>query len=159
MKLTDEQQIIVEENHKLIYWFLSVKGLEVSEWYDLIAIELCLSVMAHDPDRGELSTYFFKRASNRVIKEHTKSKSIKRTHNGMYDLDNIYESFHGTESNIDDYLDVQAIMEYDVDGILQLKIDGYNQDEIATKLGVSQAYVSNKLRDIRLALLKGATND
>ena len=58
MILTKEQQKMVEENHDLIYWYANIKKLNLENWYDLLAIELCGVVLKYNPKKGSLSNYY-----------------------------------------------------------------------------------------------------
>jgi len=139
MRLTDEQRIIVTENHKLIYWMINRKHLEMAEYYDLLALELCYAVAKHDPSRGSLANYYKLRCEGVLYKEYRKSQAQKRTHltetlesNFTVPIYDDYSAFKLIEDIIDDpnYL------------IFMLKSTGYSQCEIAKKLNISQSFVS-----------------
>ena len=153
MRLTEEQQKIVEDNHNLIYWYINYANLDFQEWYDLLAIELCYTVMKHDESKGTLSTYFKLRADGLVYKEYRKSQAQKRFH---FDA----EYIDATHSNTGDHLDnriaiadteteVHDLFKGEYGEIMKLRYEGYSQTEIAEKLGVSQSYVSKILKKLR----------
>ena len=48
IKLNTEQKKLVEDNHDLIYGFLTKYKLDFSTWYDVCAIGLCKAGMAYD---------------------------------------------------------------------------------------------------------------
>ena len=77
MTLTKEQQDIITENHNLIYWYIQLKHLDITEWYDLLALELCYTVAKYNPEKGSLSNYYKMRADNLVRKEYSKSQLRK----------------------------------------------------------------------------------
>lgn len=56
MKLSDEQVKLVEENHNLIYSFLSSNNFLADDYYDLAAIALCETALHYDPSKGSFST-------------------------------------------------------------------------------------------------------
>lgn len=147
MKLTETEQKVVEDNHKLIYWFANLKGLDIEEWYGLLAIELCKSVIKHDESRGSLSNYYKMRCDTLLKKEYEKSQSQKRANNGIFELQD-YQSV-GTSNDIEDYLTSQDIFNSEFRDILELKFQGYSQKEIADKLGLSQSQISKILRKVR----------
>lgn len=60
MKLTQEQSKLVEENHKLIYGFLTKYKLPEDEWYDLCAIGLIKAAQLYESGKGEFSTLAYK---------------------------------------------------------------------------------------------------
>ena len=43
--LTKEQKELVENNHKLIYYYIHKNGLSVDEYYDILAIGLCKAAL------------------------------------------------------------------------------------------------------------------
>lgn len=141
MKLNDEQRVVVEENHKLIYWYAHRRNLDLEEWYGLLAIELCKTVVSHDSERGTLSTYYKIRCDNLVNKEYNKSKAKKNTHNGITTLDNIQV---GYEPCIEEQIECIDFLT-NSNEILYLRYLGYTQMEIAEKLGVTQSYISKIL--------------
>ena len=56
-RLTEERRKFVEENHNLIYSFAKKDGIDVEEYYDLLAIGLCKAGCIYDPARAtEFST-------------------------------------------------------------------------------------------------------
>lgn len=147
MKLTAEQQKIVADNHNLIYWYINMKRLDFEEWYDLLAIELCKTVMHHDPSKSVLSTYFKIRADGLVYKEYTKQQTLKRAHENVAFIDNM----HGTPDTDDltDNFEIKEWMTAQDSEILRLRYFGHTQPEIARMLDVSQSYVSKTLKKLR----------
>lgn len=51
-KLTDEQRRIAEKNHNLIYAFAREYNINLDEYYDLLAIGLCIAARIFNPDKG-----------------------------------------------------------------------------------------------------------
>jgi len=138
-KLTTIQQKMIEDNHNLIYWFINKYKLSETEYYDLLALELCYAVAKHDPSRGSLANYYKLRCEGVLYKEYRKSQAQKRTHltetlesNFTVPIYDDYSAFKLIEDIIDDpnYL------------IFMLKSTGYSQCEIAKKLNISQSFVS-----------------
>lgn len=145
-KLTIDQSKLVEDNHKLIYWYLSKRGLSYDEWYDLFAIELCYTAMAYDKNQGSFSNYF-KLRCDWLVKNNFRISQLKK--NQHIDL----ELFDGYEYPIQKELFTETELCYLFDGkygtILKMVYEGYTQEEIAHKLGKNQSYVSNILKKIR----------
>lgn len=150
MKLTDNQRAIVSENHSLIYWYAnSVRHLDLDDWYDLLAIELCLTVQKFDADKGSsLANYFKVRCDNLVAKEWAKTKLKKNAHNGHVELED-YKHHITDEVDVDFNMDIQNLFEGEFGEILKLKSKGYTQVEIADILGVTQSYISKVLSKLR----------
>ena len=150
MRLTDEQRELVEENHNLIYWYINRRKLDIEEWYDLLAIELCYTVMKYNPEKGSLSNYFKLRADGLVHKEHKKQNSQKRFHHGVSYVENIHSPISlELEGGSDFSVKLKEFVGEENSDILLLKYQGYTQSEIAEKLGISQSYVSKILKRLK----------
>jgi len=147
MKLTKEQAELVTKHHSLIYWYINMYHLEVSEWYDLLAIELCYTAMNYDAEKGAFSSYFKKRANWKRAKEYRKSQTQKRSFQGVTYI----EGFHNTnyQSDVHDILELQDWIEDDATDVLLYKSRGFNQSEIGDILGVSQTHVSKTLKKLK----------
>lgn len=148
MKLTEEQRNMVEDNHNLIYGYIRDRCLDIEEWYDLLAIELCKTVMKFDKDKGAtLGTYFYLRCDNLLRKEYAKSKTQKNTNAGVYTIEDRYDL--QDEVDIEETVELKSWFEGENGNILRMKCDGYTQSEIAETLGVTQSYISKILRKER----------
>lgn len=147
MKLTEEQKKMVEENHNLIYWYMAKYNLEISEYYDLLAIELCYAVVHYDESRGSFSNYFKMRADGIIYKEYRKSKAQKREHISVPLLDNL----HTLTDDVDltDMIGFKDLLEGEYGEIVKLRIEGYNQAEIAEMMGTNQSKISKILKQLR----------
>lgn len=149
--LTIEQQATVAKNHNLIYAYAHRRGLDIEEWYGVLAIELCLAVENLDTTRSTLSTYFNLRATSIVNKEYQRSLAQKNTCNGLYELNNeLHSDKHVNEWDIADLsIELNDLVDADESGILELRRAGYLQTEIAEKLNVTQAKVSRTIRKFK----------
>lgn len=144
--LDDAKRKIVEQNHDLIYWYLNLKGLAYEDYYDLLAIELCMAVDKHDPEKGSLANYFKVRCDNAVRKEWRRESTAKKTSNGVIPLDE--------EHMICDHQDMFGKVEHeellnDPTGVARLRSKGFSQQEVADILGISQSRVSAILGRLR----------
>lgn len=147
MKLTEEQQKQVEENHNLIYWYANKYKVNLDEYYDILAIELCNAIMKHDPEKGTLANYFRMRSEGAIYKEYRKTQAQKRIPQGVEFIENVHHI-----PNVDDMIDELEIKEWlnkENSEILKLRVMGYSQSEIAEKIGMSQNYVCGVLRKLR----------
>lgn len=153
--MTKEQSKIVEENEKLIYGYAHHKGLDLEEWQGLLSIELCKVVMTHNPEQGELSTYYYSCCDNLVRQHWRDSIAIKRTHNGMYPL---IEEINSVGVGIDnEELTEKMLLEdllrqiddFQDRKIVKLRYEGYNQEEISEFIGMSQPQISRVLTRIK----------
>lgn len=153
MKLNCDQQLLVEQNHGLIYWYANQRHLDLEEWYDILAIELCLTIMRYDSTKSSLSNYFKIRCDNRVNKEYTKQMTQKRKVEELVSYDEMYDI--GTDGDVTDEMLGEYIDDIDELGILRLKSHGYTQAEIAHQLGVTQSFVSRKIKELKDRYYKG----
>ena len=135
---------MVEDNYSLIYWYANRKGLDINDWYDLLAIELCYTVAKHKPEKGSIANYYKLRCDGLVSKEWRKNMTQKRDGvMSMLDDEMIGESVDHSG------LSMEILLEQADSDILNLKVQGYSQKEIAMELGVSQSYVSRALKELR----------
>lgn len=144
IKLTKQQSQIVESNHNLIYGFIHSRNLDLEEYYGILAIELCKSVIHWKKDRGKLSTYFYMRAESAIIREHQKRNSLKRKANlktKELDLDICVDN---SLDNSKELL-LGEIMNCGNPDVIRLKYEGYSQEEIAQALDLTQPEVSRML--------------
>lgn len=147
MELTKEEKEIIEKNHNLIYGVASKYKLDLEEWYGLLAIELCNAVKKHNPEKSELSTYYYIRVQGLISKEYRKKKAAKREHQNIV----LIENCHGDvgNSDFDKVTEIKLWIESQNNDVLNLKYQGYNQNEIAEKLGLTQSNVSRTLKKLR----------
>jgi len=141
MKLTAEQQDIVAENHNLIYWYINRRGLKTTDWYDLLAIELCYAVIKYNKDRGSFSNYFKMRADNLIRKEYSKTQLKKNKRITPSQLDN-ETCLCGTQSDMNIIMEVNDLFNGENGDIIKMRAEGYTQSEIADIVGVTQSYIS-----------------
>lgn len=147
MKLTEEQAEVVEKNHSLIYWYAKLTHLNLDEWYDLLAIELCYSVMQYDPAKGALSSFFKLKADGMVYKEWRKSQTQKRCHGETEYYDSVISGEDSLETSFFEHYG--TITGSEDEKIIKLRYDGYTQQEIADMLNVSQSYISIALKRLK----------
>jgi len=147
MRLTKEQEKVVEENHNLIYWYGNMRNLDMEEWYDLLAIELCYAVLKCDYSKSNLSTYYKMRCDTLVRKERRNKLMQKRANNGVYPLDECI--FVGESHNLEKDVELKSLFDGENGNVIRLKADGYTQSEIAEMLGISQSAISKILAKVR----------
>ena len=153
MRLTEKQRETVEKNHNLIWDFINKNKLEDAEYYDFFAIVLCEAVMTHNPKKGRLSTHWWHCATN-AYRNHLRDsgkKLKKNDHNGIMSLDEVEETLEGNPDMYFDNIEFllsQCKNEF-TEKILKLMYCGYNQTEIANKLGVTQSYISLLLAEYK----------
>lgn len=155
-KLTEEQVKMVEGNHNLIYWYLNKRGLEYSEYYDLLAIVLCETAVNYLVEKGSFSTYFKIRADSAINKEVRKLYAQKRIHcESVTTIDENYNFINPElERDIHDpynNLCFKELLNGEYGEVLKLVYEGYTQTYIAKKLNITQSEVSRILKRIRKA--------
>lgn len=164
MELTPEQSEIVEENHNLIYGFAHSRGLDIDEWYGDLAIVLCNAVISHDPERSELSTHYYNAGDNLMKSKYRAISAAKRQPEDMLSLDYNYADAEGHftlhdvvipmgQESVEETLFTREKFKELYNGpygdIVKMRSHGYTQEEIASRLGFSQQYISEILREIR----------
>lgn len=165
--MTKEQQKLVEENHNLIYSFLSKHHLSIEEHYDLAAIGLCKAGKTYNEGMSNFSTYAYKCMFNAVMCEIRKYKYQKtipdsmvvyyqaETQNDAGDI-TAFLDFIPSNDNVEDSILSEVMFdEYaktlkDRDKkIFSLLREGYTQKEIGKIVGCSQTQVSRVGKRLR----------
>jgi len=143
--LNERQKLLVEENHNLIYDHINRRGLDVQEWYGLLAIVLCECVIKWDESRGNLSTLYYVMADNMMKNEWKKNSRQKRDSGGeVASLDEMLELV--PSQSVDD-IQYECDWESEIErNVVKLKLAGYTQVEIAKEIGKTQPTVSGIIR-------------
>lgn len=154
-KLTEEEKKIVEDNEGLIYSFCYSNGLNINEYYDLLAIELCKCVMSWDKIRP-ISVFAYKCFKNAVYASWRYNKAQKRDCNRTVNLTCEYNDEQEELWVTDNSVDVESIViSKDLIKIInskeiwQLYVSGYKRWEICKILNMPASTVSfnvNKLK-------------
>lgn len=170
--LSKEQQDLASDNHKLIYSFANKTGLDIDEYYGLLAIGLCKAAKTYDPDRGyAFSTYAYITMRNECYMYWRHMKTEQQI---PEELIFSYNAPLGDESDGKDY----AERINDIFGTYQLnttrveveefiesltarekqilfeKMYGYTQKEIAMHIDRSQTIVSRIVNQIKEKWIK-----
>lgn len=166
MKLTQEQQHLVEDNHNLIYSFLNKHCLPLEEYYDLAAIGLCKAAISWNSTRSAFSTFAYVIMQNEVrmhrrsmlAQSRIPSNIIDSLDAVLYSDDSDATKYDFTSSEVDFERQIVArseILECFRNAterqlhILQLLQQGYTQSEIGNFLGCSQVTISRELGKLR----------
>jgi RNA polymerase sigma factor (sigma-70 family) len=148
MKLTNEEHDLVEKNHRLISWYIKRKGLKYDDWYGILSVELCLTVQKWNPEKGKLGHFYKIRADNCVHNEYVKKNSQKRGNDETCSLE-LLQEYVGNDTTEDAVL-IEELLNSKYGHILKLKLEGNNQSEIAEKLGLTQSYISQIIRKVKV---------
>ena len=83
MRLTPEQQKLVEDNHQLIYWLANRDGLSVDDVYGPFAIGLCKAAHYYDSGKGTFSTFAVMIMRQELIRANNIDYRVKRGGRGL----------------------------------------------------------------------------
>ena len=121
--------------------------LDVDEYYGLLAIELCHTVHKFKPEKGSLSNYYKLRCESVLKNEYAKSMALKNTNNGVVPLTEYTDLCSGI--NVEELVEIEEMFDGEYGELLRMKMQGYNQSEIAEAFGVTQSYVSKLLAKLK----------
>ena len=163
--MTEEQKKLVEENHSLIYFYArkyNMSKQDFDDMYGILAIGLCKAARDYDESRGSA---FSTVAMGYMLNECRNAYRCDKYKNGKLDVfsyNNIVplSDEGGTTEYIDfikgneDVWDDINLIEFNqfneqLRKIAYLSYLGYNQQEIAKEMGITQSLVSRKLKKIR----------
>ena len=157
-----EQQKLVEENHNLIYYMCNKYNLSFEEYYGILAIALCKAAIGYDETTGYSFTTYACKAMYNAYSAHIRYiKNSRRNGVVVYLNDIIYENNNGDpditledviSNNLNAYdecifLNFSKLDEEQIK-IIELRMQGYNQTEIARIFNMSQAHISRLLSKI-----------
>ena len=165
-RLNDEQRKLVEDNHNLIYTFMRSHGLEIEEWYDVLAIALCKAAIGFN-GTSAFSTYAYKVMLNSVRQAMRDANAQRR--NNVYGSVSISEAVVVNRGEIiytvEDFLASRNNTSQEALGgvwaewfierlplntlkFLYERMQGFTCREIAVETGVSPARVSHVLKNL-----------
>ena len=170
--MTEEQKLLVENNHNLIYFMIHKMNESVEEYYDLAAIALCKAAISYQSDNGSFSNYACRCIRNEILLDHRARMMPKRWMNEYlisYDAPSVVQNEDGEESILLDqlksfesvenealsrimYLEVVAELGKIDSKVLKFFEMGLKQREIAEIMGVTQANVSRVKRRVEKML-------
>lgn len=167
--LSKSQQKLVSENHNLIYSFANQRGINLTEYYDVLAIGLCKAAIIYDENKYKFSTLAYTAMNNEYrqeLRKLTASKTIPQ--DKIVPIDAKVKSDKGdvftsvVNTIPDDSVCVEDtalnnVMHYSLDHrlrnderqILSMLMDGMSQSEIAQKMNISRQWISVKIKRIR----------
>lgn len=173
-KLTPEQSKLVEDNHQLIYGFLTKYKLPAEEWYDLCAIGLVRAALDYNEDKGAFSTlayiYMFNEMRSELVHR-------ERYFPDNLSIDNEYEHFKdgetytfldicGSDINVENdvvssiYVEEmrrffnENLKQDNHKQVIELIFQGKGKDEAAKEVGVSREAVDQAIDKIYLKCVR-----
>lgn len=162
--MTDEQRKFAEENHGLIFKFLSKYNYSYEEYYDLAAIGYCNAVLTYKKDNTKFGNYSFVCMKNEIRKYLTEVNGKKKIpkecicslHEKIYnnissdnkDCDTreytLCVNYNNTENEAFLNIDIKSYLErLDKKNreIIYLSYEGYRTEEIMKRTGFSGEWV------------------
>lgn len=160
----------ITDNHKLIYQFAHDNNLNLTEYYDILAIGLIKAADTFNKEKGfTFATYAFSVMKNEYLMELRKKKKDRL--NYALSLENLavddipfIELLRGDEDikgkYSDDIIRILNLLEKDELIIVTYIMKDYTQRQIALKMNTTQSNISRKLKIIKKKysqLLEGGT--
>ena len=165
MILNDKQRKLVEDNHKLIYFYCKKYNVSVEDYYDSLAMALCYAAYNYDETKGAFSTLAMKSMNFKMKQEFTYN-----TKKGQVPIDKIvnYENSYQMEDMITSHESPERIvinkMSYcdKLNAILNLtnnerhkniikyRLQGLTVQEISKKVNITHQNVSHTLRKLKI---------
>jgi len=179
-KLNEEQQKLVEDNYKLIYFFLKKYNLDNEDWYDIAAIGLCKAAKAYKPGATKFSTYAMVVMLNEIKIEKRKKLYKQKSKEISYNIplakskDSLEELMledileNKKSSDLSSYYIYKKAFKDSLNAFDKIKqsiildlISGYNQVEVCEKYKIySQSYISKIYKDFKQKfLIKAGESD
>ena len=169
MKLTNEQQKLVEEHHNLIYKVLIDNDWNIEQWYDSAAIGLCNAALKYNPDsKIKFITYAYRAIVNTILKEIKKNKihhiqtvsynnTVKYNEEELEAID-VFPSPISVADNVADCAFVEWFFEYMSIRELQIcmyRMQGIQNQEISKILGVTRSCIDASVRKMKSTYKSG----
>lgn len=163
--LSEEQKNLVEKNHGLIFGFAIKNNLLIDDYYDILAIGLCMAALSYNPSKGEFSTLAYTCMGNEVKKywkNITCSKNSPEesviSYDSSIDAEHTLTDSSSVYDNFDDILNrIFYSSFYDTLNkkeqiIFDDIVNGMTRKEIGNKLGCTHQNVSLIVKNIRKKL-------
>lgn len=170
-RLTDNERKFAEDNHKLIYSFLSSKGYSIEDYYNIVVFGYLKAVQVYSKRADLQEKYKFSviawKYMQSEIGNHFRTETAKKraTEESLLSLDadnddteNLYNNMVGgksAESNIMESAAVQDILSKLTETqkeIVCMKAEGYNNTEICTLIELPQSTFYKEMTRIKKAL-------
>ena len=164
---SEEEKLFAECNHNLIYSYLRSNGYSIEEFYIIAAEGYLKAVQVYHIKEEVQSNYDFAFIAYQYmraeINNHSKgTKARKRIPLDKVtsldvefdDMDSLYNTVgsKSTELNVMEKIMIQSIIENLSEiqrNILLLKIEGYNNKELYTQLGLKQSIFYREMHTIK----------
>lgn len=166
--LTAKQQELVEANHNLIYKFANEKKLNLDDYYDVLAIGLCLAATVYDESKGKFSTVAYRCMNNKLhdywrhaYRKTTVPESMIFSYDTPNDLDDNpnnggYLNAFASNCSTQDIVITNMMQDILINmltkreqAVARLMLAGIKQLDIATMLDCSRQNVGTLVKNIR----------
>lgn len=170
MRLTEGQSKMVEENHNLIYGYLSKNNLNIDDYYDLAAIGLCKAAIHYDPNRSKFSTLAYTCMGNEIkgyLQSLNKKSFIPEKLMCSYDISLYEEDESFVNKSLKSSFDVNRIVIKKIyfwkffetltereKFIIKCFENDLDRKEIASKLNISLSLISRNIKGIKIKWIK-----
>ncbi len=153
-KMTEQEQLLVEKNYQLIYFFLNANELEERDYYDTVAIALCHAAMTYSKEQGEFDQYAYLCMENAMCTEQEKmSFYTEIPQEELVSYSFASESAEQEEMVSFAWIEDSAVFKHnfsvfvkqldqETKKVVQMFAYGYKQAEIADALGCTQSCIS-----------------
>ena len=133
--LTQQQQQLVEDNHKLIYFYLYRNSLSVDEFYDVAAIGLCKAAITYN-GQTKFSTYAYSCIKCEIFNEWSYLSDNKH-----------FEDTVELKLLVESYINKLKIERNKI--VLKLYCKGYSGADIVKITGVNRTTVGKQIADMK----------
>lgn len=153
MKLTLSEKKFVEDNHNLIYKFCNTNKINISDFYDVLAISLCKCAQAYNSEKSNVSTFVINCMKNAYITEIRKENRNNENmflHQDINELGKTSEIFNTNEIvNLIEIKDfISSLSPFEKEFITFID-EGYTQQEISNMFYRDRNWVIKKRKLIR----------
>lgn len=163
--LTQQQQQLVEDNHKLIYFYLYRNSLSVDEFYDVAAIGLCKAAITYN-GQTKFSTYAYACIKCEIFNEMHRQKSTRKIpKDKQLSYDEKTKEGYGEEKwsylsdnkHFEDTVELKMLVESYINKlkigrnkiVLKLYCKGYSGTDIVKITGVNRTTVGKQIADMK----------
>ena len=169
MKLNNEQRKLVEDNHKLIYFFASKNNIDVDEYYDILALALCQAAYHYDKTKGAFSTIAMKIMELKMLNEYriydgSYKKNIPRNKIAYYENSYLLEDYLPPSEKTENIAlknikynnmmnKLKDVLDKDEAELVNcLLFKTMNKSELGRMFNVSHQTIRNRIRKISIKL-------
>lgn len=165
MKLTKEQQKLVEDNHSLIYFYAKKYKVSIEDYYDVLALALCYAASNYNPKKGAFSTLAIKTMNFKMMSEfayNTKQSQIPIDKITYYEnprnLENTIPLNESPERIVVDRISYNDKLNNILNltnnekhkNILKYRLQGLTCKEIGKKVNITHQNVSMTLKKLKI---------